>query len=1782
MFLREEIAVAQTSPICTVFHHEHNAKFFVQNADDLIQQCFVKGHFFDSEELEDLLHYVKQDAVVLDIGANVGNHTVFFATVGRAQKVIPFEVNPDAHELLARNVELNGLNNVDLSFLGLGLGRESGRIVLKHSRENNLGATSFGFASEDCSNQKQGFPVEPLDDVLGRDYDVEFIKLDVEGMEFEVLEGAKELIQRCKPLVFLENFGWAAGIKLLAWLGENNYRIAKKYGPNYLVMPRDPGQAISKEIQKKTGWDRLASVAAQETGTVSDLLFEISKKCLADPFIMHAIAEIFLKLGDAKRAAWTIKRAKKNTREGFLALLQTEAEVASLTGEQRGELAALNHAAQLAPHDVVIAERLSDLQWKAGDYSGALKSIGDFVARNWGCARAHHWKSTIAERAGNLPEALKHARLAIELNPPDVASLKVRLADLLRVSGASLDDALTVVDQAIGAGQTSAWAFQVKSVILESKGDERGALAYAYRARKADGGNSNHHDSRIDDLSKKTKPTVSTVGIVVVSYNAPKAVRLTLASLHESINLTPYKLLLIDNASEDLARQEIRDAFDRHVGRGARDWEYVQLDRNLGFSGGNNIGITRFLQDPEISHICLLNSDVVVPDRWLDQLASTGGEIVSAVTNRAESEQCIPTDYRLDMEECLDGEAESMSQHARARINEFARDWHELWAGNLVEADVTFFCVLIANRVFHQVGLLDEEFFPGGYEDDDYCLRARKKNYGIHIARDVFVHHWGSASFGQLEFSYFHSQSDKNRRYLEKKHGILVRRRAEKPFVSYLLDLRFAFSREMDLGRLRRFNALYCSHLGSMLQHYESEFRNLREMLARSGVVTPNVMQEQIEQAASHGNLEEVWRDIASETEAAFSGAACAASSRENLLSRLERLIDGVQWRVECNFAMHALLYPAPNELDESAQGVPDSGTGLPPAAGNHKLSKLWWILSRGLQFVRNLRGVVFFGGYPYPERLSDGYFQRIKSVDSLFSDQWRVYVESDELPGRNLWFDRPQPKVLVLRISGGRRRRMFVRALALVAVLKCRKIYFHSVLRMRDNRFGRLMHVPGLLKTIDIHGVVPEEFRLHNDFYSAVLYEREELLAVRKSDMVIVVTDAMHNYLRQKYREHLRGEVSVFPMFPNIAPTLAPRAYVDGKPVVVYAGGLHKWQQVPKMIDAISRTASICAYRFYCPDPDSVRTMLPAAVTAEVTVDRKSHDELIALYPECHYGFILREDIVVNHVACPTKLVEYLGMGIVPIVDSENMGDFGAMGMQFVSLNNLLQGNLPGEAQRAEMARLNFAIYQHIREVRKKGAEDIRALLAGYRRTMRPPRFERLKALLPADTRRGHVARWVWGGLKVSPAILRSIVSDLPNRGAKGVAGITSSDAPECQVLVQVENFEAGGLENVVLDLSDTLLGGGYKVVLLVLGRPGAAVEQARQRGVPILVGSAERDSYRALLDRLNPRILLSHYSVQGAELCRERGIPFVQVIHNIYMWFDDRQRKTFSETARLTTVFVAVSECARDYSIRRLGVEQAGCLVIRNGIDSAAFDSMDTHSAREEIRRKHGLCDQDFVFLSVGAINHQKNHIATVRAFASVAHELPDSKLVIVGPPYEPSLLAEIEQFVIDRGLGGRVLYAGPTSVAHKYYAMADAFVSAAFFEGGGLNHLEAAKANLPSIMSRVGYAWNFVNLPGFEIVEPPVDIAEFRGEIWQLGSTPQFERNLGEAMIRTYRDRCRPNLPANVLETFDKVFAYQAYIELIEHLLQGRGINQESLASSWPILGTSKRAAHASAAI
>ncbi|HEY4063423.1 MAG TPA: glycosyltransferase [Puia sp.] len=1254
------------------------------------------------------------------------------------------------------------------------------------------------------------------------------------------------------------------------------------------------------------------------------------------------------------------------------------------------------------------------------------------------------------------------------------------------------------------------------------------------------------------------------VGIVIVSYNASPAVRITLASLRRARNMTLSKVILIDNASEKSERANIRNAFDKHVLKGQENWSYIQLSRNLGFAGGNNVGIKMFLKDADITHICLLNSDVILSDFWLDRLVAKQSQIVSPVTNKAYSEQCVPVSYQIDLGACLDWENDIMPDHCFNTINDFSQNWYRTWRGNMVRSDVTFFCVLLTRGLVEKIGLLDEKFFPGGYEDDDYCERVNAEGVEIHLARDIFMHHFGSASFGQLQQQYFNQKASKNKEYLEKKYNFIWKRRPEKPITSYGQDILYALRGKGNHELQLHYHKLYAETLTQLINHVENEFSAIYHHLIHCGHPIPDALMDNAKKAVAYGDIAALWAELLREVDKGLHGVPCDELLIQKIDQNLEKLTDAVYAKAEANLAMVDYL----REI-----GV--FGGGLSPIARKPLLQKIKWLLQRGLSFLWNLKGIVFFGGYPYPEREKDGYFQRIRSIDDLVQGKWRIYVDHYRLPGKDSWYDRPEPNVLVLHMNN-HRYRWFMRMLVTLCVLRSRKIYFHSVLRMQDSKFGRFMRWPGITRVIDIHGVVPEEFRMHNDFFSARIYDAHEEIAVKKADHIIVVTEAMKQYFRQKYQDiSFESKVIVLPIFPNISSSGQEKPYVNGFPVVIYAGGTHKWQQVPKMVDAIIATKDFCIHKFFCPHPGEVTVLFPESLRhhPHIIIDSKPFKELLGIYEQCHYGFILREDIIVNHAACPTKLVEYVAMRIVPIVDCEKMGDFVSLGMQFLRLKDFLAGNLPDEQERNRMAETNYTVYTKLQDINHTGKEILRPILTQNGIVSTTPLWKRLilktrhkvgVTLTPASVP-GRLMRRVWWAAKR----LRNEPKKKRYVNELIAEAVTLPHIVSCDILLQVDNFMVGGLENAVLDQLHTFKNAGMSVALLVLGEAGTAARRALNDDIPVCITPYHAGTYLGLLRKAAPKIIISHYSIRGTGISSQLGIPFIQVIQNTYMWFTAEEAYQFSKAAKQTAAFIAVSDYAKKYSLARLGVPKESCFVIPNSIDLSPFKKIDREGARLSLRKIHGLSDDNFVFLSVGSINHQKNHICSVRAFHLALKDMPEAKLLILGKLYEPQLWNEILDYIKSHHLEDQIIYAGESENPPAYYFMADAFVHSAFFEGGPLSLLEAISANLPIITTNVGFSEHFRGKKGFSVVLPPVDIIDYYGPIWELKSTHACENNIALEMVKVFKTRTRPDLSESVIEMFDRHHTYRLYIDFINRYVKTGEFRVDTSVDYWPSL-------------
>lgn len=208
--------------------------FCLDREHDPIQRHHRKGAFYEARELAHLREVVEPGATIIDIGANIGNHTMFFALELNAARVIPIEPNPVAYRLLISNVVLNRLRRViDLGFLGVGLSdrREDGFGV--EDRDRNIGAARM-LPGEGSIETHPG-------DALFANVAPELIKIDVEGMEMQVLAGLERIIARHKPALFVE-VDLENDMAFHTWLASQGYGAVQRWqryksNRNYLALP---------------------------------------------------------------------------------------------------------------------------------------------------------------------------------------------------------------------------------------------------------------------------------------------------------------------------------------------------------------------------------------------------------------------------------------------------------------------------------------------------------------------------------------------------------------------------------------------------------------------------------------------------------------------------------------------------------------------------------------------------------------------------------------------------------------------------------------------------------------------------------------------------------------------------------------------------------------------------------------------------------------------------------------------------------------------------------------------------------------------------------------------------------------------------------------------------------------------------------------------------------------------------------------------------------------------------------------------------------------------------------------------------------------------------------------------------------------------------------------------------------------------------------------------------------------------------------------------------------
>ena len=270
--------------------------------------------------------------------------------------------------------------------------------------------------------------------------------------------------------------------------------------------------------------------------------------------------------------------------------------------------------------------------------------------------------------------------------------------------------------------------------------------------RRRDFAARNTWSMRYQTIAEGLRDATPKASIIIVTFNNLPITRLCLESVVRNTDYPNYEVIVVDNDSRDETPEYLRQMAQRYP-----NFHVILNDENRGFASANNQGL-------EIStgeRLVLLNNDTVVPRGWLGRLLRhlDNPEIglIGPVTNFTGNEAKVEVDYRTaaEMETFAD---------ALMRLNE----------GRLADIHMlAMFCVAFRRDTYNKVGMLDEQFGIGMFEDDDYSLRVKKCGLRVVCAADVFVHHVGQATFKELiRNGKYNDLFAENRRRFESKWNV--------------------------------------------------------------------------------------------------------------------------------------------------------------------------------------------------------------------------------------------------------------------------------------------------------------------------------------------------------------------------------------------------------------------------------------------------------------------------------------------------------------------------------------------------------------------------------------------------------------------------------------------------------------------------------------------------------------------------------------------------------------------------------------------------------------------------------------------------------------------------------------------------------------------------------------------------------------------------------------------------------------------------------------------------
>lgn len=217
---------------------ENSDYFYVDPLPDYIKNSLRGGYLYEQHVVSEMRKYVKKGTVAVDIGSHIGNHTLTLSKlVGETGTVYAFEPQVKIFTELGINLYMNSVSNVIIKRQAMG--NETKVVETNPAQPNNEGGVGIGNGGDKVN-------MTTLDSYQLNN--VSYIKINVQGLEEEVLLGAEKTILRNRPVISLEILGGACREdptvqrivkERIAQLNQMGYTVKQLWHHDYLCLPQE-------------------------------------------------------------------------------------------------------------------------------------------------------------------------------------------------------------------------------------------------------------------------------------------------------------------------------------------------------------------------------------------------------------------------------------------------------------------------------------------------------------------------------------------------------------------------------------------------------------------------------------------------------------------------------------------------------------------------------------------------------------------------------------------------------------------------------------------------------------------------------------------------------------------------------------------------------------------------------------------------------------------------------------------------------------------------------------------------------------------------------------------------------------------------------------------------------------------------------------------------------------------------------------------------------------------------------------------------------------------------------------------------------------------------------------------------------------------------------------------------------------------------------------------------------------------------------------------------------